>query len=90
MKYVIPKEIASEMKFTKSLYLFDIAIVCSSLMIAWILKPLVYAPLVVGYYIFIVIMAILMVSKSVTNPKKRTYQSIYYALIRDKKTYIRE
>lgn len=90
MKYVMPKEIVSEMKFTKSLYLFDIAFVSIALMIAWVLKPLVYAPLVIVYYMFVLIIAIVLVSKSMSNPKKRNYQSIHYAFKRNRKVYIRE
>ena len=88
--YVLPKEISSSMKFTKSLYLFDIVFIGVFLTIAWALSPLVYNPLIVLYYISIFIIAVILTSKSKINPQKRKYQSIYYALIRNRNSYIKE
>ncbi|WP_291653105.1 DUF5592 family protein [Clostridium sp.] len=88
--YVLPKEISSSMKFTKSLYLFDIVFVGSVLIIAWALSSLVYTPLIVPYYLFMFTISIILTSKSSINPEKRKFQSIYYALIRNKKAYARE
>lgn len=88
--YVLPKEIVSSMKFTKTLYLFDIVFVGCVLLVAWLLSFLVYSPLIVLYYLFTFTIAIILTSKSRTNPKKRKYQSIYYALIRNRKAYARE
>lgn len=88
--YVLPKEIVSSMKFTKNLYLFDIVFVGCILLIAWLFSILVYPPLYVIYYIFTFCVAIILTSKSKTNPKKRKFQSIYYALIRNRKAYARE
>lgn len=88
--YVLPKEISSSMKFTKSLYLFDIVFVGSVLIISWALSPLVYTPLIVPYYLFMFTISIILTSKSSINPEKRKFQSIYYALIRNKKAYARE
>ena len=88
--YVLPKEISSSMKFTKSLYLFDIVFVGAVLIIAWALSSLVYTPLIVPYYLFMFTISIILTSKSSINPEKRKFQSIYYALIRNKKAYARE
>ena len=88
--YVLPKEISSSMKFTKSLYLFDIVFVGSVLIISWALSYLAYTPLIVPYYLFMFTISIILTSKSSINPEKRKFQSIYYALIRNKKAYARE
>ena len=88
--YVLPKEISSSMKFTKNLYLFDIVFVGSIMAISWLLSSLVYNPFIVFYYIFMFIMSIILTSKSSINPKRRKYQSIYYALIRNRKAYSKE
>ena len=88
--YVLPKEISSSMKFTKSLYLFDIVFVGSVLIISWALSSLVYTPLIVPYSLFMFTISIILTSKSSINPEKRKFQSIYYALIRNKKAYARE
>ena len=46
--------------------------------------------LYVFYYIFMAIMGLYFRSNSSINPKRRKYQSIYYALVRNRKAYIRE
>ena len=89
MAYVLPKEISSSMKLTKKLYVFDLAFIGGFMCIAWILNFLVYPPLRIPYYIFMFIMAIYFRSKSLFNPKIRKNQSIYYALVRNRKSYIR-
>lgn len=89
MAYLLPKEISSSMKFTKKLYIFDLVFIGSFMCISWILNSLVYQPLRIPYYIFMFIMAIYFRSNSLINPKRRKYQSIYYALIKNRKAYIR-
>ena len=88
--YNIPKEISSETKLSSRFYFFDLAMTLLSLMIAFSLQSLVYPPLLIPFYIFIAISTIYLVNKSMVNPKKRVYQSVYLALMRDKTTYIAE
>ena len=89
MKYTIPKEISSEMKFTKSLYLFDIASLVISLSLAYLFSSLVYKALIIPYYIFVLLGTIYLVSKSKANPGKRNFRSIYYAIIRKRNVFSR-
>ena len=89
MKYIIPKEISTEIKFSKSIYLKDFLISVVALMISIIFSPLVYQPLILPYYLFIVIGTLFLLSKSRANPKRRLYQSIYYSLKKDSKVYRR-
>ncbi len=88
--YNIPKEISSETKLSSRFYIFDLAMTLLSLMIAFSLQSLVYPPLLIPFYIFMAISTIYLVNKSMVNPKKRVYQSVYLALMRDKTTYIAE
>lgn len=90
MAYVLPKEISSSVKLTKNLYIFDLAFMGIFMCSAWILNFLVYPPLRFIYYIFMFIMALYFRSNSSINPKRRKYQSIYYALVRNRKAYIRD
>ncbi|MBD7916295.1 hypothetical protein H9660_14200 [Clostridium sp. Sa3CUN1] len=87
--FSLPKEIYSDMKFTKNLYLFDLVFLGGFLIAAWMTSYLVYPPLVTIYYIFMGVMGIIFTSKSSSNPNKRKFQSIYFALIRNRKSYIR-
>lgn len=89
MKYIIPKEISTEIKFSKSIYLKDFIISIVALMISVIFSPLVYQPLLVFYYIYVVVGTLILLSKSKANPKRRLYQSIYYSFKKDNKVYRR-
>ena len=42
------------------------------------------------FYIFVAISTIFLVNKSIINPKKRNFQTVYLALVRDKKVYVAE
>ncbi|MEG1482896.1 MAG: DUF5592 family protein [Cetobacterium sp.] len=90
MQYNIPKEISSEMKFTKSIYLFDIAILVIGLAIAWSFNSLVYSKLLFFYYGYVIFGIAFLVAKSKLNPKKRNFESIYLCIIRNRTTYIRD
>ncbi|MBD8045860.1 DUF5592 family protein [Clostridium faecium] len=89
-QYTIHKEIASEMKFTKSIYLFDLASIIISLALAWLLSPLVYNKLLLLYYGYVILSIIFLVGKSKSNPGKRNFQSIYLALTRNRTIYSRD
>lgn len=88
--YNIPKEISSETKLSNRFYFFDLAMTLLALVISFSLKGLVYPPLLVPFYIFVSLSTIYLVNKSNINPKKRIYQSVYLAIMRDKTTYIAE
>ena len=89
MVYTLPKEIKSAMKITKSLYAYDLVFLVCFMCFAWLLDILVYKPLLVPYYIFMFIMGLYLRGNSLINPKKRNFQSIYYIVIRDRKSYIK-
>lgn len=90
MSYILPKEISSQMKISKTIYLFDLVFIGIFIVMAIMLSSMVYKPLIIPYYIFMFIMAIYFRSSSTVNPKKRKYQSIYYSFTRDRKAYIKE
>ena len=90
MQYNIPKEISTEMKFTSKIYLFDFAMLLVALIFATIFSGLGYPSLRVLFYIFVAISTIFLVNKSIINPKKRNFQTVYLALVRDKKVYVAE
>ncbi|EPB8167272.1 DUF5592 family protein [Clostridium perfringens] len=88
--YNIPKEISSEIKLSSKFYLFDLGMTLLALVFAFSLQSLVYPPFLIPFYIFVSVSSIYLVNKSKVNPKKRIYQSVYLALMRDKTTYIAE
>ncbi|MBS6502191.1 MAG: hypothetical protein KH415_11275 [Clostridium sp.] len=89
MKYVLPKQIKTSMKFTKNIYAYDLVFLLVFMCLSWIIDFFVYKPLLIPYYIFMFCMAIFLRGHSHINPKKRNFQSIYYILVRNRKAYIR-
>ncbi|AMN30815.1 DUF5592 family protein [Clostridium perfringens] len=90
MKYNIPKEISTEMKLSDKIFLKDLIITIIALFVASLFNGFVYRPLIVVYYIFVFLSTVYLVNRSINNPKKRVFQSIYLALRRDRTTYVAE
>lgn len=89
MMYILPKEISSETKISKNLFLFDLVFIGIVMLIAWILNSFVYEGIRILYYISCFIIALILRTKSKLNPKKRLFTSIYLMLVKDKKIYSR-
>ena len=89
MYYVLPKEISSETKMTKNLYLFDFIFIGLVMIVAWILSSFVYENLRIIYYITCFVLATILRTKSKLNPGKRIFTSIYLMFVRDRKVYSR-
>ena len=62
MIFHIPKEIASENKLWKSIYIKDFAIIVGFLVFAWISSTIsgIYAPFKIAFFIFMFSIAILL------------------------------
>lgn len=88
-QFIIPKEISSEMKFNKFIYLFDLMFIIAFMAIAWMLSSLVYRKLIFIYYIFAFSGSLFCVLKNKYNPKKRNFQSIYFAIKRNRNVFMR-
>ena len=65
MIFHIPKEIASENKLWKSIYIKDFAIIVIFLVFAWISSTIsgIYAPFKIAFFIFMFSIAIILVQK---------------------------
>ncbi|MGL5751365.1 MAG: DUF5592 family protein [Paraclostridium sp.] len=88
MIFHIPKEISSENKLWKSIYVKDFAIITGTLFFAWITSSIVKTSLKIVYFIFMIIVSILLVQKNQNhNPNKRIYQSLILMMRRKRKTY---
>lgn len=85
--FTIPKEISSENKLWKSIYIKDFIAIMGTLFFAWITSTSIYEPLVLPYYVFLLTIAITLISKSNNNPNKRVWQSIYILFIKRNYTY---
>lgn len=90
MIFHIPKEIASENKLWKSIYVKDFAIIVGFLVVAWISSTIsgIYAPFKVAFFIFMFSVAVILVQKNQrNNPNKRLYEAIYILFKKNNRTY---
>jgi hypothetical protein len=85
--YRIPKEIQTELKINKALYLFDLLFMVSLFMLAMVLGNLVHSSLRIPFYIFMGVIGVVSIIRPFTNPKKRMYQAVFIALSRKTDTY---
>ena len=87
MIFNIPKEIASENKLWKSIYIKYFVIILGVLFFTWITSSLIYSSLNLLYYLFTLSMTLLLISKSSHNPNKRVYEAIYILFKKNNFTY---
>ena len=80
--YNIPKEISTELKINKSLYLFDLLFIIGLLMVTMMLRFFIHPTLQIPFYIFMGIFGLLMIVRPSTNPKKRMYEALLLTLVR--------
>lgn len=85
--YRIPTEISTELKINKMLYLFDLLFMVGLLIFYQMTRSFVHSSLSVVYAIFLAAFGLFMIVRPTTNPQKRMYQAILFALIKRKDTY---
>lgn len=85
--YRIPKEISTELKINKVLYLFDFLLLIGILLATNFLKGFVHSVLVIPFYIFMGLVAIILIWRPSTNPGKRMYEVLMITLYKKKNTY---
>lgn len=85
--YRIPNEVASELKISRSIYLFDLFLIMSLILIRYLTIPLVHSDFYMLYTLFLITFGVFMIIRPKTNPKKRMYEAMYYSIVRKKDTY---
>lgn len=85
--FIIPKEISSENKLWKSIYIKDFIAILGVLLFGWITSASIYKSFVFLYYVFLLSVTITLISKSSNNPNKRVWQSIYILFAKNNYTY---
>lgn len=86
-KYILTKELRSEITVWKFISLVDIGVICLYMLIIYLFKSFVHRYLFIPYIIFNAISIIIMMLPSKDNPGKKIYQSMYLVLTRDKASY---
>lgn len=85
--YRIPKDVTTELKLNKHLYLIDLFIIIGCLMFGFVMGNVIHSPLTWYFYGFMAVVAGLLIIRPSTNPKKRLYEVIYLSMRRRKDTY---
>lgn len=85
--YRIPSEISTELKINKMLYLFDLLFIIGLIVFRMIALPFIHSSLTIYFTIFIIIFGLFMIVRPTTNPQKRMYHAILYAVVRKKDSY---
>ncbi|KMY52558.1 hypothetical protein AC623_20355 [Bacillus sp. FJAT-27231] len=85
--YRIPKEISSELKINKVLFLFDLLFIIGLIVLTLIFNNFVHNDLRIAYYLFMAIVGIIMIWRPSTNPKKRMYEVLLITIMRKRNTY---
>lgn len=80
------KELKSGMKIGK-FYLIDICFVVIYWLVFFFFRSFVSSSVLIPYYIFNFIVAIILVIPSMWNPGKRTWQAILFIFIKSRKIY---
>jgi len=85
--YKIPTEVSSELKISKSIYLFDLMLIVFLILFRFMTIDYVHSDFRIWYTIFLIAFGLFMIIRPKTNPQKRMYQAMYYAIVRKKNTY---
>lgn len=87
MRYLVTKEIKSETQIVWKLYFQDFAFLLIWVVLNYKFKEIAHPYLQWPMFVFAVIMGLLLVLPSMTNPKRRQYQSIMLYLMRPQETF---
>lgn len=85
--YRIPNEISTELKINKMLYLFDLLFIIGLIVFRMIALPFIHSSLTWYFTIFLIIFGLFMIVRPTTNPQKRMFHAILYAIVRKKDSY---
>lgn len=79
--YRIPREISSELKITKGIFLYDLLLIVSLILFRFVTLGLVHSKFQGFYTLLLIAFGIFLVIRPKSNPQKRMYQAIYLAFI---------
>ena len=83
----IVQELNAPIKVNRWLYLFDLFFIIGYLAVCLFLSRFVHSSLTVPYAVFSVAVSILLTLRSPYNPQKRIFQTILFAVKKDRAVY---
>ena len=87
MRYLVAKDIKSETKVSKNIYIYDFYFILIYMSVSLVLANLVHPSLKIVFFIYSLGMAVFLTAKSYYNKKRRNYESVMIMLRRDKESY---
>ena len=87
MRYLVAKDIKSETKVSKNIYIYDFFFILIYMSVSLVLANLVHPSLKIVFSIYSLGMAVFLTAKSYYNKKRRNYESVMIMLRRDKESY---
>lgn len=87
MRYLVAKDIKSETKVSKNIYIYDFFFILIYMTVSLVLANLVHPSLKLVFYVYSLGMAVFLTAKSYYNKKRRNYESVMIMLRRDKGLY---
>ena len=87
MRYLVAKDIKSETKVSKNIYIYDFFFILICMSVSLVLANLVHPSLKIVFFIYSLGMAVFLTAKSYYNKKRRNYESVMIMLRRDKESY---
>lgn len=87
MRYKMIKEIKTETKVLKFIYLFDVIFLVAWIAVGVMLKNIVYTDLQIPFIIVHIIFGLIIRAGSPYNKQKKIYEAISFFLKKDKNTY---
>lgn len=86
-KYNISEELKSETRISRYIYLSDFFFIIGAIGVVYLMSGFVHSDLRTEYYIFSFIVAVILTLPSSFNHKRRNWQTMYFALKKDRKVY---
>ena len=87
MRYLVAKDIKSETKVSKNIYIYDFFFILIYMSVSLVLANLVHPSLKIVFFFYFLGMAVFLTAKSYYNKKRRNYESVMIMLRRDKESY---
>lgn len=85
--YRIPNEISTELKINKMLYLFDLLFIIGLIVFRMMALPFIHSSLTIYFTLLLIVFGLFMIVRPTTNPQKRMFHAILFALVRKKDSY---
>lgn len=86
--YKIPSEVSAELKLNKYLYLTDLIMLLGLFMLRMLTIDYIHSSLRWVFTAFLIVVGIVLIIRPATNPQKRMFEAMSYALVSKRDAYV--